>query len=265
MTVGIAVMAKAPRAGRSKTRLLPLLSAEQAATMSAAFLRDVTTNLAQAATAGSIVPYVAYAPVGTESAFGGLLPPGTQLLLADGSVEVPAGVEGFGRCLLHAIQAMLDQGHEAACVLNADSPTLPTRLLRLAAAALEAPGDRAVMGPAEDGGYFLLGMKRAHASIFTRIDWSTDRVAAQTRERAAELGLELDELDTWYDVDEPASLIRLLREIAVQGSSEAFPAPHTAACAARLGLGPGFADSQPHGMQMPAGIVAMVEEAREWP
>jgi len=236
MTVGIAVMAKAPCAGRSKTRLLPLLSAEQAAHLSAAFLRDVTINVATAAAGGTIVPYVAYAPAGAEAAFDGMLPTGTGLLLADGSVAAPDGVQGFGRCLLHAIQSMLARGHTAACVLNADSPTLPTRLLRAAAARLARPGDRVVMGPAEDGGYFLLGMQRAHASLFARIDWSTDRVAAQTRERAADAGLALDELESWYDVDDPETLFRLLRELRGAGSPDAFPASHSAACLARFGL-----------------------------
>jgi hypothetical protein len=249
MTVGIAVMAKAPCAGRSKTRLLPLLSAEQAAHLSAAFLRDVTSNLATAAAGGAIVPYVAYAPAGAEAAFDGMLPAGTGLLLADGSVDAPAGVAGFGRCLLHAVQSMLDLGHTAACVLNADSPTLPTRLLRAAAARLERAGDRVVMGPAEDGGYFLLGMKRAHASMFARIDWSTDRVAAQTRDRAAEAGLDLDELEPWYDVDEPETLFRLLRDLGGRNAADAFPAPHTASCLERFGLTARYvgAASQPAG------------------
>jgi rSAM/selenodomain-associated transferase 1 len=236
MTVGIAVMAKAPCAGRSKTRLVPMISAEQAAHLSAAFLRDLTANLATAAAGGTIVPYVGYAPPGAEAAFDGMLPSGTSLLLADGSVDAPAGVEGFGRCLLHAIQSMLDRGHSAACVLIADSPTLPTRLLLAAAARLESPGDRVVMGPAEDGGYFLLGMKRAHASMFARIDWSTDRVASQTRDRAAEAGVEMDELQSWYDVDEPDTLFRLLRDLAGGYSPDAYPASHTAACLAGFGL-----------------------------
>ena len=187
---------------------------------------------------------LAYAPAGTEAAFDGLVPPGTRFLLADGSVPMPAGVELFGRSLLHAIQAMFAHGHLAACVLNADSPNLPQRYLLAAEAALAAPGDRVVLGPAEDGGYYLLGVKQAHAALFTNIDWSTDRVAAQTRARAAAAGLELVELEPWYDVDEPATLIRLAAALqAAKGKLQNRPAPHTAACLARLNL---FGNAAPH-------------------
>ena len=244
---GIAVMAKAPRPGQSKTRLMPRLSPEQAAQMSAAFLGDVTANLAMAAqwTGGAIVPHVAYAPAGAQAAFDGITAPGTRLLLADGATAPAPGVAGFGTCLLHAVRALLEGGHGAACVLNSDSPNLPTRLLLAAHAALAAPGDGIVMGAAEDGGYYLLGMKQAHAGLFAHIDWSTDRVAAQTRARAAEAGLEVIELDTWYDVDEPASLDRLLHDLAATTASGAYAAPCTAACAARLGLTCGGARRAP--------------------
>ena len=79
---------------------------------------------------------------------------------------------------------MLARGHAAACVLSSDVPTLPTRLLVEAARILLAPGERAVLGACDDGGYYLLGLKRAHARLFADIAWSTDTVAAATRARA---------------------------------------------------------------------------------
>ena len=238
MTTAIAVMAKAPRSGHSKTRLIPGLSADQAARMSAAFLGDVTDNLALAARScgGAIVPYVAFAPAGAEAEFDGLLAPGTRMLLADGTGPSPDGVAGFGRSLLHAVRSLLQRGHDAVCVLNADSPTLPTRLLLAAQAALAVPGDRIVVGPAEDGGYYLLGMKHPHENLFARIAWSSDRVAAQTRERAAEANIPVVELEMWYDVDEPVALRRLLRELAGDDCGDAYAAARTARCAALLGL-----------------------------
>jgi rSAM/selenodomain-associated transferase 1 len=226
----IGVMAKAPRAGRSKTRLCPPLSHDQAARLSAAFLRDTTANLAEAAGLAPIVPYAAYAPCGTEALLQAHLADGTALILADGSPDMPPGVDGFGRCLMHAIQGMLAQGHRAACVLNSDSPTLPIGRLVQAADYLLAPGDRVVMGPADDGGYYLLGLKTAHASLFAGIDWSTPRVAEQTRQRAREAGLQLVELDSWYDVDDVRSLHRLLTETRL------FDAPETAGVIDDLGL-----------------------------
>jgi len=210
----IGVMAKAPRPGFSKTRLCPPLDPVQAAALSAAFLRDITENIASAAQFSPIAGYIAYAPAGQEALFDGHLAAGTDLLLADGSPPMPPDVQGFGRCLLHAILAMFARGHQAAVVLNSDSPTLPTSVLVRTAALLQAEGDRVVLGPAEDGGYYLLGMKAAHAHLFADIAWSTDAVAETTRRRAAALGLELVELPMWYDVDDAASLIRLLEQTA---------------------------------------------------
>jgi uncharacterized protein len=107
-------------------------------------------------------------------------------------------VEGFGRCLLHAVQALFDRGHPATCVLSAASPTLPAAMLATAARLLLAGSDRrAVIGACADGGYYLLGMRRPHAGLFANIAWSTDKVAAQTRNRAAALGLDLVELPLW--------------------------------------------------------------------
>jgi glycosyltransferase A (GT-A) superfamily protein (DUF2064 family) len=226
----IGVMAKAPQAGRSKTRLCPPLTPVQAAAMSAAFLRDTTENMAAAARQSAIVPYAAFAPAGTESLLQTCLAEGTALLLADGSPPMPEGVTGFGRCLLHAIQGMLALGHTAACVLSSDSPTIPTSLLVRAATLLLAPGDRAVLGPADDGGYYFLGLKTARSAMFGDIAWSTETVADTTRARAREIGLDLVELEPWYDVDDAASLGVLLRETA------GYAAPATRAAIIHLGL-----------------------------
>jgi len=235
----IGVMAKAPRPGFSKTRLCPPLRPDQAARLSAAFLRDITDNIALAARDVPIGGYIAYAPMGAEASFEGHLAPGTGMLLADGSPPMPPGVDGFGRSLLHAIMAMLERGHGSAVVLNSDSPTLPTALLARTAAALARDGDRVVLGPADDGGYYLLGMKAAHAHLFTDIAWSTDRVAETTRLRAAQLGLEVVELPSWYDVDDQTALDRLLRETetpAIINGLLPYAAPVTAVALSRMGL-----------------------------
>src|SRR5579859_6266893 len=117
-TCAIGVMAKAPQPGRAKTRLCPPLLPAQAAQLSAAFLRDITENIAQAACDAPIHGYVAFAPAATEHWFDGHLAEGTGFVLADGSPPMPDNVQGFGRCLLHAVQAMLGSGHSAACVVN---------------------------------------------------------------------------------------------------------------------------------------------------
>jgi len=235
----IGVLAKAPEPGKSKTRLCPPLTPRQAAELSAAFLRDITENIAQAARHTPIVGYIAYAPAGAEALFDGHLADGISLLLADGSPLMPPNVQGFGRCLLHAILSMLAQGHGSAVVLNSDSPTLPTALLTRTAAALAQDGDRVILGPAEDGGYYLLGMKAAHAHLFSSIAWSTDSVAETTRVRCAEQGLPLVELPPWYDVDDQDALRRVLREAtspAPRLGLRPYPAPFTARALGRMGL-----------------------------
>lgn len=218
-------MAKAPQPGRAKTRLCPPLLPEQAAALSAAFLRDITENIATAAHSASIHGWIAYAPAGSEDWFDGHLADGTSLVLADGSPPMPNGVQGFGRCLLHAAQAMFAEGFGAVCLVNSDSPTLPTEFLVRAARALLGPGERIVLGPADDGGYYLLGLQQPHAHLFADIAWSTSEVAEATRARAADLGLDVVMLPTWYDVDDAASLYRLNHDLL---RADHDPPPYTA-------------------------------------
>jgi uncharacterized protein len=235
----VAVMAKAPRAGAVKTRLVPPLTHDAAMALSASFLRDVTENICLAARRSAISGHVAYAPAGLEALFDGMLAPGTRFVLADGTDGPPPRVHGFGRCLLHAARSLFAEGHTAVCLLNSDSPNLPTALLVEMAQALAEPGDRVVLGPAEDGGYYAIGMKAPHAHLFEDIAWSTSAVADQTRERARELGLEVVELATWYDVDDIAALARLLRDLARIGGGDGlrpYAAPATGACVKRLRL-----------------------------
>jgi uncharacterized protein len=202
----LAVMAKAPRPGRVKTRLSPPLKPEQASDLNICFLRDTTENIRQVTEAGGSAGLVAYTPVGDESAFDGLLPP--EFLL------VPQRGDGFGERLLYACEDLLAGGFSAACLIDSDSPTLPQEALRKAVEHLSRPGDRMVLGGCEDGGYYLIGVKNPHRRLFEDIDWSTERVFQQTIERAQEIGLEVELLPLWFDVDDAAALERLQRELA---------------------------------------------------
>jgi len=202
----MAVMGKASEPGRAKTRLIPEIGAENAALLNTAFLKDITSNLLQASIEVPIAAYVAYGPAGTEPFF--------RDHVSDQVTLVECSLPNFGECLFHAITTLLGRGHFAACVVNADSPTLPTGYLVEAARHLALPGDRAVLGPSTDGGYYFLGLKAPHRRLFEEIAWSTPSVAAQTRRRATELGLELISLEPWYDVDDGMSLRQLLAELA---------------------------------------------------
>jgi rSAM/selenodomain-associated transferase 1 len=215
-------MAKAPRVGEAKTRLVPPLSASDAARLSACFIRDAAGNIAAAAQQAAIEGYIAYSPAGSEAEFAPLLADGTRLL--------PSRRLGLGLSLHDAVEDLLAAGFGSVCLVNSDSPTLPTSLLIAAVRALSLPGDRMVLGPAEDGGYYLIGVKQMHARLFDDIAWSTPLVFTQTVERAREIGLEPVVLPAWYDVDDIASLRRLHRELRDEGVRGAlYPAPHTAA------------------------------------
>lgn len=215
-------MAKAPRVGDAKTRLIPALSPEEAAALSACFIRDAAENIAAAAREAAIDGYIAYAPQGAEAEFRPLLAHQTRL--------IPSRRAGLGASLCDAAADLLETGYASVCLLNSDSPTLPTSMLVEAARALSIPGDRLVLGPAEDGGYYLIGLKQAHRRLFEDIAWSTSLVFAQTAERAREIGLEPVVLPVWYDVDDLASLRRLYLELQREiGASAKYPASHTSA------------------------------------
>lgn len=201
----IAVMAKASIPGRAKTRLAPPLSYDEAAEFNTSFLHDIAQNLLMASRHAPIRPFMAYAPAGTRQFFEDNLPAGIGLL------ETVA--PDFGQCLFKAASALLDSGYQSVCLLNSDSPTLPCGYLIAAATVLAAEGDRMVIGPSTDGGYYLLGLKKQHRRLFEEVDWSTDRVFGQTVARAGEIGLPVVVLPTWYDIDDAAALCTLAEEV----------------------------------------------------
>ncbi len=212
------VMAKAPVPGKVKTRLSPPLTPEEAATLNAAFLRDTIENLAAAGHSAAADVVVSYTPVGEEERFLGILPPGTLLL--------PQRGDGFGERLLTTAEDLFRCGYTSVCLIDSDSPTVPSREFAAAAGALLAPGSRCVLGPSADGGYYLIGLQTAEPVLFERISWSTAAVAAETLERARECGVDVAMLGEWYDVDDRETLARLIAELEGEGP-QGYAAPHT--------------------------------------
>ena len=120
-------------------------------------------------------------------------------------------------------------------LINSDSPTVPARAYAQAVQWLMQPSDKIVLGPSDDGGYYLIGLNRRHERVFEDIDWSTERVFEQTLARAKEIGVPVELLPTWYDVDDRASLSRLCHEILDDKAETAgFPAPETRAFLKKL-------------------------------
>lgn len=213
----LGIMAKSPSAGNVKTRLTPPLSPREASLLSACFLRDTASNIDSLEADGVIV----YTPAEAAKAFAEIVPSGFQLLAQRG--------ESLGDRLLNATGDLLDSGYASVCLINSDSPTLPRRILISAIEALKAAGDRLVLGPAEDGGYYLIGLKSPHQILFDRIAWSTSEVLAHTIERARKISLPIVMLPKWYDVDDAATLDRLCAELfSANGFSEPSYAPYGA-------------------------------------
>jgi len=215
-------MAKAPLAGEVKTRLVPPLTASEAAALNVCFLRDMAENIEKVSKTESGSGFVVFTPTGSESAFASVLPEDFELLAQRGA--------HLGERLCNATEDLLQQGYGAVCLINSDSPTLPGSILIRAIESLARGGDRVVLGAAEDGGYYLIGLKHAHRNLFNEIAWSTSDVLARTTQRAAEIDLPVELLPPWYDVDDAETLDRLCEELfSSSGLNEAYPAPHTRA------------------------------------
>jgi rSAM/selenodomain-associated transferase 1 len=202
----IGIICKAPQPGRSKTRLATAIGDVAASELSACFLHDVAAAIEAVPEALGRRGYGVYAPAGTENIMRQLLPSGFGLLLQTG--------DDLGQVLLGATRALLAAGHDGVLLVNGDSPTLPSRLLVQAIEVLREPGDRMVLGPASDGGYYLIGLKHPHAHLFTQVAWGTEIVARATCERAAEIALATTLLPEWYDVDDIETLRWMKDELA---------------------------------------------------
>jgi rSAM/selenodomain-associated transferase 1 len=222
----LAVMTKAPVAGASKTRLVPPLKANEAAELSACFLRDTCDNIISSSWNTSAAGVAVYTPAGAESLFDRLLPASFGRISQRGSL--------FGDRLFHATEDLFSLGYDSLCLIDSDSPTLPPAFLQAAISELARPGDRVVLGPAEDGGYYLIGLKKLHRRLFEDVDWSTSRVLVQSVARANEIELPVTLLPSWFDVDDPAALRQLCYELFLKQRRRAtlsvpisYQAPHT--------------------------------------
>ena len=217
----LAVMTKAPRAGRVKTRLTPPLTPEEAAALNTCFLRDTATAIAKATQNGLARGIAVYTPAGAEAAYAGILPDEFEL--------VPQRGDAFGERLVFATQDLLRLGFNSLCLIDSDSPTVPQRAFDEAVDFLSRASDAVVLGPSDDGGYYLIGLKKLHRELFEGIDWSTEQVLEQTIERARTINLPVHLLPTWYDVDDRDTLNRLCQEFfGANGSArDGYPAPAT--------------------------------------
>lgn len=200
-----------------KTRLAPALTEQEAAGLYEAFLRD---SLEAYATLP--VDLRVYLPE-SDAPPAGLLPPGAALCRQRG--------EGLGQRLLGACVETFRAGYERLVVIGTDHPTLPLAFVQLALDELVEPL-RVVLGPTEDGGFYLIGMNDLLPSLFVGMTYSHDAVFEQTLARAAASHARPVVLPAWYDVDRPTDLARLAADLAADST---IPAPRTRELMANLG------------------------------
>jgi len=213
----LGIMTKAPEAGKVKTRLTPPLSSVEAAALNKCFLRDLAGSIDAATDLAPARGVAIYTPIGKESAYDDILP--ARFLM------IPQRGERFGERLELAVTDLLEAGFGSVCLINSDSPTVPAENFGEAAIELAKAGDRIVIGPSDDGGYYLIGLKTLHRHLFEKIDWSTEHVLAQTLKRAQEINVPVHQLATGYDVDDQGTLRRLCHELL--GGPKSKAAPHT--------------------------------------
>lgn len=199
MRRALLIVGKAPLAGRAKTRLAPPLTFDEAAWLYRGFLLD---TVAMSLDLGWERVCVVH-PRGSAAGLHALLPGGVALM------EQPeAGLQDALTC---AFARHLAAGFQRVVLVGSDTPTLAPGLIEQACRALD--DHDLTIGPSADGGYYLIGMRQPQPAVFEAIDWSTSRVYAQTLARTCRLGLRVHRLDEWFDVDEPADLERLRRDL----------------------------------------------------
>ena len=206
-SIAVVIMAKQPVPGAVKTRLRPLLPDRDIAALYDGFLRD---RIDQVRLLRGAVPVIAYTPAESRPFFADLAPDFRLLPQAGGDLSAR---------LTCVFQQLLETGHDGVIATDSDSPTLPTEHLQHAVDRLTVPGTDVVLGPSDDGGYYLIGLRQLHPALFDAMPWSTPQVYDETLRRAAKLGLRVASLPGWYDVDTPAEFERLRVEIAGLGGA----------------------------------------------
>ncbi len=192
METRIVIFAKAPVPGQVKTRLIPLLGEAGAAQLAQRMLSDTVSH---ALAAGLAIPELCVTPHPADPDWEGHLPTGVRFS--------DQGTGELGQRMAAAAKRVIGDG-ERILLIGTDCPELDGKRLGEAASQLESHD--AMIHPARDGGYVLLGLARTDPSIFDDIAWSTDAVAATTIARIRALGWSLFVGDTLRDIDEPADL-----------------------------------------------------------
>jgi rSAM/selenodomain-associated transferase 1 len=201
-STALVIVAKASVVGKVKTRLCPPLSFEQAAQLYSGFLLDTVALALQLADCS--VKAVCPSPEDATQ-LSQLLPSVVSYIIQREAGLTDALITAFAKCLA--------QGYRKVMCISSDNPTLPVAYLKEAVAKLDQ--SELVLGPSEDGGYYLIGAKAVYPSLFTNMVWSTASVLAETLERTSAAGLTTSLLPLWYDLDTYQELARFQQELSL--------------------------------------------------
>jgi rSAM/selenodomain-associated transferase 1 len=208
----LGIFVRTPMAGEVKTRLVPPLSPDAASDLYTAFLRDLFERMAQA----KVRPTVFYAGESSRE---------LESSVPEGWPMVAQRGPDLGARMAAAFDTLLAEPGSRAVLIGSDSPDLPLAHLKRGFQKLKHRD--VVLGPAADGGYYLIGLRAPAPRLFEGVRWGESTVLAETVERIAREGLTLSLLPVWYDVDDAASLSLLRALCAARRASGGLCLAHT--------------------------------------
>ncbi|CAN5623854.1 TIGR04282 family arsenosugar biosynthesis glycosyltransferase [soil metagenome] len=200
MKRAIIIMTKVPSAGNVKTRLQPFLSADECAALAGAFLKDAV-NKAKTVCENVILAYSSHAEI---NALKKILPFQNNFIEQTG--------RDLGEKMFNAFKFVLEDRTDAVVMIGTDSPTFPSDFIEQAFEFLETNSD-VVLGKTEDGGFYLIGLRKLESEIFENVAWSSPETFEQVFLNIHRLNLHLREVPSWYDVDEKKDFEKLSEEI----------------------------------------------------
>lgn len=202
------VFVKSPIPGDVKTRLIPYLSSSEAADLYKCFVSDILKSVSQITTSTKLqVAYQPHTKAADLSWLGLRHPP--ELFKQDG--------RSLGERLIHAFGTAFGRGAQHVVIIGSDSPTMPKAYLEQAFQALKDAD--VVLGPAANGGYYLIGLSRPCLKLFEDVSWSTDQVFERTAQNAQRHGYSLRVLPSHYDIDTIEDLHKLHNELRSTGEA----------------------------------------------
>ena len=212
----LVVVAKAPVPGEVKTRLYPKLTIDEATDLYRCFLQDRIKEIGRLT---EIDLAISYTPEESKEYFSRFITNGFHLF--------PQRGKNLGERLSNIFKDKLADEYDAVSIIDSDTPDLPRSIVQQSFQLLMSNGVDAVFGPCDDGGYYLVAMRRPQPDLFQHIPWSTEAVLATTLERANAIGLKAELLPRWNDLDTFEDLIEFYNRHRHQLSEKNWAGQHT--------------------------------------